>query len=87
MDKKAKRLFFKTHWKNGWIVRDKRYIGPNDFQYAKEKGLMYSLFRISHDDCTEIRGLYNHISKQKIVNAFLSRNIYNYGIWNGVSLS
>ncbi len=85
MDKKAKKILFDTYWKNGvWIDSDiwengelvpnpERRTDPKDFEYAKEKGLMFEPFSICHDECIEqIVKLSKAISKEKIARAFLS---------------
>lgn len=53
MDKKAKRILFKTYWNNGWIDDKNRKIDDSDFAYAKEKGLMFDPPTISFDECVE----------------------------------
>ncbi|MDJ1470413.1 hypothetical protein [Xanthocytophaga flava] len=71
MDKKAKNILFKTYWKNGWVSRI--YTDPDDFDYAKFKGLMFDPLTISHDQClVQIHGLLSVISMDKVVKAFLS---------------
>ena len=73
MDKKAKKILFKTYWNNGWIDDEDRKIDDSDFAYAKEKGLMFDPLTISHDECVEkIVKLTSDISEEKIVKAFLS---------------
>lgn len=73
MDKKAKRILFKTFWNNGWIDDRNIKIDDSDFAYAKEKGLMFDPLTISHDECIEkIVKLTNEISEKKIIKAFLS---------------
>ncbi len=50
VDKKAKKILFDTYWSGaGW----KRVIHtePEDFEYAKSKGLMFEPLTISHNDC------------------------------------
>lgn len=72
VDKKAKNILFKTYWSsNGW--KDKRITTPDDFIYAKEKGLMFDPITISHDDCIKkmIEDA-NSISLEQVVKAFLS---------------
>lgn len=42
MDKKAKDILFKTYWSSaGW--KDDKFTAPDDFAYAKEKGLMFDM--------------------------------------------
>jgi len=74
MDKKAKDILFKTYWQNGcWTDRDARSINPSDFEYAKEKGLMFESLTISHDDCVKkIIEIANGIKAEDVAKAFLS---------------
>lgn len=66
MDKKAKRILFKTYWNNGWIDDKNPKKESSDFVYAKEKGLMFDPITISHDECIEkIVKLTNEISEDK----------------------
>lgn len=72
MDKKAKNILFKTYWSSkGW--RDEYITPPDDFLYAKDKGLMFDPLTISHDDCiNRIIASVNSISSEQVVKAFLS---------------
>ena len=72
MDKKAKNILFKTYWLGkGW--KNERTTAPDDFIYAKEKGLMFDPLNISHDDCIDqIIEIVNSISSDQVVKAFLS---------------
>ncbi len=72
MDKKAKQILFQTYWSaKGW--REKPVTAPDDFLYAKEKGMMFDPLTISHDDCvSQIVELADSISKEQAAKAFLS---------------
>ena len=72
MDKRAKNILFETYWSSkGW--KDERTTAPDDFIYAKEKGLMFDPLTISHDDCiNQIIEIVNSISSDQVVKAFLS---------------
>ena len=72
MDKKAKNILFQTYWSaKGW--KDKSSTPPDDFIYAREKGIMFDPFTISHDDCVnQIVELADSISSEQVVKAFLS---------------
>ena len=72
MDKRAKNILFETYWSSkGW--KDERTTAPDDFIYAKEKGLMFNPLTISHDDCIDqIIEIVNSISSDQVVKAFLS---------------
>ncbi|MDR1888656.1 MAG: hypothetical protein LBQ81_04665 [Zoogloeaceae bacterium] len=72
MDKKAKQILFKTYWKNGgWI--DDRHTPEQDFDYAKQKGVMFDNITITHDECIkEIIKLTQKISIDTAVKAFMA---------------
>lgn len=72
MDKKAKDILFKTYWSSkGW--KDNRFTDPDDFLYAKEKGLMFDPLTISHDECiNRIIKIAGAISPEQAAKAFLS---------------
>lgn len=72
MDKKAKDILFKTYWSSkGW--KDERDTDPDDYIYAKEKGVMFDPLTISHDDCVNrIIEIANAITSEQVVKAFLS---------------
>ena len=72
MDKKAKKILFNRYWASGWKPQNEIYTSPEDFAYAKEKGLMFDPITISHNDCIKrIVKLANTISIEKVVKAFL----------------
>lgn len=72
MDKKAKDILFKTYWSAaGW--KSERFTDSDDFIYAKEKGVMFDPFTISHDDCVNrIVEIANNITMEQVAKAFLS---------------
>lgn len=74
MDKKAKSILFQTYWSSaGWKDSDYRFTAPDDFAYAKEKGLMFEPFSISHDDCVNrMIEIVNGITRKQVAKAFLS---------------
>ena len=74
MDKRAKKILFNTYWsKNGWKENTEQYPSSEDFIYAKEKGLMFDPFSISHDDCVKkIVQLGKTITTDQVAKAFLS---------------
>lgn len=70
MDAKAKKILFNTFWKNGWI--DKPFTKPEDFEYAKSKGLMFDPITIDHDECIrQILSCVEQITPQLVGKAFL----------------
>lgn len=49
MDKKAKDILFKTYWTSaGWKDRNDYVTKPEDFEYAKSKGLMFDPIILSY---------------------------------------
>lgn len=72
MDKKAKTILFKTYWSStGW--KEDRQTDPDDFEYAKAKGLMFAPLNISHDECVgRIVEITNSITSEQVAKAFLS---------------
>ncbi len=74
MDKKAKKILFHTYWSgNGWKRENERYTSPEDFAYAKEKGLMFDPITISHDECVKkVVELANTITMEQVARAFMS---------------
>lgn len=73
MDNKAKKILFHTYWSGkGWKEGADRYTSPEDFAYAKEKGLMFDPITISHDECVKrVVNLANNITIEQVVKAFL----------------
>ena len=73
VDKKAKDILFKAYWTSaGWVNDGDRKTKPNDFDYAKSKGLMFDPFSISKAELVlRLAKLLNKISKEDISNAFL----------------
>jgi hypothetical protein len=74
MDKKAKNILFKTYWTTeGWIMDDNRKIDTADFEYAKDKGVMFDPLTISKTDLfTRLDDSVNSIPLTKITDAFLN---------------
>jgi len=72
MDKKAKSILFKTYWTaQGW--KRKYQTKPEDFEYAKSRGLMFNPVSFSLSEIkTELKLLLSQIEKRKIANGFLS---------------
>ncbi len=73
MDNKAKKILFNTYWSSkGWKMDNERYTSPEDFAYAKEKGLMFEPITISHDECIKkIIEIANTITMEQVMKAFL----------------
>ena len=73
MDKKAKNILFKTYWSStGWISEDNRKIELEDFDYAKEKGLMFEPVTLSKSELiSKLENVIKAVPKKKITDAFL----------------
>lgn len=74
MDKKAKSILFKTYWSSaGWISEHKRTITPEDFEYAKSKGVMFDRLNLPKNELLQrLNGIVHHVPLKKITDAFLS---------------
>ncbi|MEQ8714974.1 MAG: hypothetical protein RIC80_18285 [Cyclobacteriaceae bacterium] len=72
MDKKAKKILFETYWSSqGW--KSERTTNPEDFEYAKSKGLMFDNITISLVELKpKLEALLDETPIAKVVNAFLS---------------
>lgn len=72
MDKKAKKILFETYWSSrGW--KSERYTAPEDFEYAKSKGLMLDPLTIEADELDLlVAELLMALKMEKVVHAFLS---------------
>lgn len=72
MDKKAKNILFKTYWgSSGWLSEQK--TDPDDFAYARSRGLMFDPVSLSHDECLEqMLAMAKRIPPAKAAQAFLS---------------
>ena len=73
MDKKAKDILFKTYWTSaGWIRDENRNTSSEDFEYAKEKGLMFEPLTISKAELwVELQKIIHLIPMTKVTDAFL----------------
>jgi hypothetical protein len=71
-DKKALRILFNTYWSPaGW--RDKPTVSPEDFAYAKTKGLMFERCTRRHDEMVgAARALAEEIGQEAVANGFLA---------------
>ena len=73
MDKKAKKILFQTYWSSkGWKMDEERQTSPEDFAYAKEKGVMFDPITISHDECVKrLVELAKSVSMEQVAKGFL----------------
>lgn len=74
MDKKAKNILFKTYWTSkGWIDRESRKTTPEDFEYAKSKGLMFDPIILTYQEFkAECERLVSNFPLKRATDAFLS---------------
>jgi len=74
MDKKARDILFKTYWTSaGWTSAENCKTESADFEYAKEKGLMFDPLTISKSELvTRLQKIVQTVSLKKITDAFLS---------------
>jgi hypothetical protein len=74
MNKKAKEILFNTFWSSdGWLSDENRKIKSADFEYAKEKGLMFDPLTVTKSEIlTRLQEIVETISLKKITDAFLS---------------
>jgi hypothetical protein len=74
VDKKAKDILFKTYWtSDGWISAENSKIKSADFEYAKERGVMFDPLTITKSEIlTRLQEIVETISLKKITDAFLS---------------
>lgn len=83
MEAKAKKILTSTFWSaSGWKQGGLANCSAEDFEYAKNKGLMFDPLTITHDECiSRLRQIHEHeINQEKVVKAFLhsltTRKIY-----------
>jgi len=74
MDKKAKDILLKTYWSSaGWTDRKTRTTDPEDFEYAKSKGLMFDPIILTYQELRlECETLLENFPVKKATSAFLS---------------
>jgi hypothetical protein len=74
MDKRAIKILLDKYWcKTGWTSEVQRQISPENFNYAKSKGVMFDPISSDHDD--EISRLLSSIKKlnrRRVADAFLA---------------
>jgi hypothetical protein len=50
-DKRGLKILTGHYWSSqGWVPENERTVTPEDFDYAKSKGLMFDPIAIGHDD-------------------------------------
>lgn len=81
MDKRAKNILLKTYWSSqGWKMKPK--IEPEDFEYAKSKGLMFDSLTISKEDViSRLNQILIDIPLKKVTDAFLCSLTNNRVDW------
>ncbi|MGY3186283.1 hypothetical protein [Lysinibacillus sp. TE18511] len=73
MDRKAKKILFNTFWQSGGWRQGGYTFTDEDFQYAKNHGLMFDPLTLTHGECVKrLRQLHQEvITKEIVVQAFL----------------
>jgi hypothetical protein len=73
LDKKAKDILFKTYWTSaGWTNSENRKTDKTDFEYAKEKGLMFDPLTVSKSELVNhLKKILQEIPFKKVTDAFL----------------
>lgn len=71
-DKKAVTILFATYWSStGW--KKERTISPEEFAYAKAKGLMFDERTIRHDEIVQTaRAMAEEVGHESVSRAFLA---------------
>ncbi len=71
MDKKALTILEKAYWSSaGWKLQ---YVSPEDFEYAKQAGMMFDPIRVSHDSLvSRAVAARKSLTKKEVANAFLA---------------
>lgn len=83
MDTKAKKILTSTFWSaSGWKQGGMANCSAEDFEYAKDKGLMFDPLTITHDECIRrLKQIHEEaITREKVVQAFIhsltTRKVY-----------
>lgn len=83
MDSKAKKILTSAFWSaSGWRQGGLANCIAEDFEYAKDKGLMFDPLTITHDECIlKLRHIHEEaVTREKVVKAFLhsltTRKVY-----------
>lgn len=73
MDKKAKDILFKTYWtSSGWTSGENCKTNPEEFEYAKSKGLMFDPITITKSELlARLDSILKTITLTKVTDAFL----------------
>lgn len=73
-DKRALRILFERYWKHsGWKPDSERSLSPDDFAYAKSRGLMFDPVRMSHNLALDrLRNVVNQLTAAEVGDAFLA---------------
>lgn len=72
IDKKALRILTSTYWSSaGW--RDRFVTSPDDFEFAKSKGMMFDPVSVTHDQIVDRTiKIATHTKPVDVANAFLA---------------
>lgn len=72
-DRRALKVLFDTYWtSSGWRDRKSRSTPPEDFEYAKQAGVMFDPVRMSHDLLVKRAiSAVREVERQAVANAFV----------------
>ena len=73
VDRRAIKVLFDTYWAAaGWRDERSQSTPPDDFEYAKQAGVMFDPIRVSHDDLvTRAIGAVRKVERQAVADAFV----------------
>jgi len=74
MDKRALKILIDTFWSAaGWTPDGQRTVAPEDFAYAKSKGIMFDPIIVDHTQAiNRLLGSVKKLDKRKVADAFLA---------------
>jgi hypothetical protein len=74
MDKKAIKILLNKYWcKTGWTSEAQCQISPEDFDYAKSKGVMFDLISSDHgDEISRLLSSIKKLNRRRVADAFLA---------------
>ncbi|NLS96822.1 MAG: hypothetical protein GXX96_32200 [Planctomycetaceae bacterium] len=72
-DRRALKVLFDTYWTSaGWRDERSRSTPPDDFEYAKQAGVMFDPIRVSHDDIVKRAiAAVRAVKRQAVADAFI----------------
>jgi hypothetical protein len=73
-DKRALKILMDSFWSpHGWKPEDQRRTSPDDFSYAKSKGMMFDSEPLDHEHALrDLRESISRLNRQVVADAFLA---------------